>query len=55
MPVLKEQDQNENLQAIPWCPLNDELKNGWRIFARAIADDKAPLMVFHNAIQLLKE
>ncbi len=54
-PVLKEQDKNGAWQSISWNRLNDTINDEWRIFARAAADDKAPIVMFLTALNILKE
>jgi acetylornithine deacetylase/succinyl-diaminopimelate desuccinylase-like protein len=53
-PVLKEKDVNGDWQVIDWNKLNDTIDDEWRIFARAAADDKAPIVMFLTALKILK-
>jgi acetylornithine deacetylase/succinyl-diaminopimelate desuccinylase-like protein len=53
-PVLKELDSNDEWQTIDWTKLNDNINDEWRIFARAAADDKAPIIMFLEALRILK-
>ena len=53
-PVLKKQTENGDWNTIGWEHLNDEINEEWRIFARAAADDKAPLVMFLSALELMK-
>ena len=54
-PVLKEQDATGKWQAIDWEKLNGTINDEWRIFGRAAADDKAPIMMFLTALELMKK
>ena len=53
-PVLKAKKQ-EKWVAINWDELNHGINDEWRIFARAAADDKAPIIMMLSALELLKE
>lgn len=53
-PVLKEKDANGNWQPINWNLLKGKINDDWRIFARAAADDKAPIVMLLSALQILK-
>lgn len=53
-PVLKEQKENGNWEAIAWASLNAKINDDWRIFGRAAADDKAPIVMFLSALELMK-
>ncbi|WP_103867561.1 M20/M25/M40 family metallo-hydrolase [Aquimarina sp. I32.4] len=52
--VLKEMNKNEQWQAIDWKKLDDGINDEWRIFARAAADDKAPIIMLLEALRILK-
>jgi len=54
VPVLKERVENGDWNAIAWENLNTKIDDNWRIFARAAADDKAPIVMFLSAMELLK-
>lgn len=54
-PVLKAQDAAGNWQAISWDKLDDPIDPEWRIFGRAAADDKGPIMMMLTALDLLAE
>lgn len=54
-PVLKVKNSSGDYKAISWDHLDTKIDNDWRIFGRAAADDKAPIMMFITALQLLKE
>ncbi len=54
-PVLKEKDINGAWQNIDWHVLNGNIDDEWRIFARAAADDKAPIIMLLAALKILKE
>lgn len=53
-PVLKKQDDNGNWQPLDWRALDSTIDLDWRIFARAAADDKAPILMLITALQLLE-
>lgn len=55
IPVLKAKDDRGNWQPIDWKRLDTEIDDDWRIFGRAAADDKAPIMMFLTALQLLQD
>lgn len=54
-PELKEQKEDGHWRAIAWSSLKSNINDDWRIFARAAADDKAPVVMFLSALELLKE
>lgn len=54
-PVLKQKGQDDTWQPIDWNELNGEIDDEWRIFARAAADDKAPIIMLLSALSILKE
>lgn len=55
IPELKEQDSNGVWQTMDWNKLDGEINDEWRIFARAAADDKAPITMLIAALKILKE
>ena len=55
IPVLKEQNDDGAWQIIDWINLDGEIDDEWRIFARAAADDKAPITMLMTALKLLKD
>lgn len=54
VPVLKELKEDGNWKTIDWSNLKREINDDWRIFARAAADDKAPIIMFLSALELMK-
>lgn len=54
VPVLKSQDESGKWSAIPWNKIDGKINPEWRVFGRATADDKAPIMMMLTAIDLLK-
>ncbi|MGO4911730.1 M20/M25/M40 family metallo-hydrolase [Leeuwenhoekiella sp. W20_SRS_FM14] len=52
-PVLKKQDSTGNWQNLDWHALDSKIDDEWRIFARAAADDKAPIIMFLAALEQL--
>ena len=55
VPVLKQEDENGNWEIIDWDNIDKEINPEWRIFGRAAADDKAPIMMMLTAIDLLEK
>lgn len=55
VPVLKAQNQEGTWEAIHWDNLNEKIDDDWRIFARAAADDKAPILMFLSALEILQQ
>ncbi|MEM8899537.1 MAG: M20/M25/M40 family metallo-hydrolase [Bacteroidota bacterium] len=53
-PVLKEKGEDGKWKTIDWDALNGEIDEEWRIFARAAADDKAPITMLLTALNVLK-
>jgi acetylornithine deacetylase/succinyl-diaminopimelate desuccinylase-like protein len=53
-PVLKEEDKDGVWQHIEWNKLDGAIDDEWRIFARAAADDKAPIIMLLSALKILK-
>ncbi len=55
IPVLKEKSDSGQWQKIEWSNLAKNINDDWRIFGRAAADDKAPILMFLSALELLQE
>ena len=55
IPVLKEKDSNGEWQILEWNKLDGAINDEWRIFARAAADDKAPIVMLLSALKILKD
>ena len=55
VPVLKKQNQNGDWEAIDWNNLDNKIDDDWRIFARAAADDKAPIIMLLSALEILEQ
>ncbi len=53
-PVLKEKASDGSWKQIPWTNLETSINDDWRIFARAAADDKAPIIMLLSALELMK-
>lgn len=53
-PVLKEKNKEGAWQTIDWERLNGTIDDEWRIYARAAADDKAPITMLLSALNILK-
>lgn len=54
IPELKEQSNTGVWNTISWDNLNKNINDDWRIFARAAADDKAPIVMFLSALEILQ-
>lgn len=54
IPVLKEQNQEGEWNEISWAKIAQNINDDWRIFGRAAADDKAPILMFLSALELLQ-
>ena len=52
--VLKERKGNQ-WRKLDWSVLDNSINQEWRIFGRSTSDDKGPIVMFLNAIDLLKE
>ncbi len=52
--VLKVKDGND-WKMLDWSELDNKVDENWRIFGRSTSDDKGPIVMFLNAIDLLKE
>ena len=55
IPVLKEKDAEGNWKIIDWNNIEGAINPEWRVFGRAVADDKAPIIMMMYAMQLLKD
>lgn len=55
IPVLKEQNENGDWKPINWNKLDEKINDEWRIFARAAADDKAPIVMLLSALEILQQ
>ena len=55
VPVLKAQNDQGNWEVIPWENLDTTIDDEWRIFARAAADDKAPIIMLLTALKMLND
>ena len=53
-PVLKEQNEKGEWNEISWANIDEKINDDWRIFGRAAADDKAPILMFLSALELLQ-
>jgi len=53
-PVLKRPDGHGNWETLNWDAINENIDDEWRIFARAAADDKAPITMLYNALKFMK-
>lgn len=53
--VVLKSKEGENWVTKPFDSLATDLNYDWRLFGRSTADDKGPIVMFLNAIDLLKE
>ncbi len=54
-PVLKEQDSKGEWNKIDWKLIEGKIDPEWRIFGRAVADDKGPIIMLSTALEMFKE
>ncbi|WP_046757550.1 M20/M25/M40 family metallo-hydrolase [Kordia jejudonensis] len=54
-PVLKAQDADGNWQIINWSRIKTQIDPDWRVFGRAAADDKAPIIMMLSALEFLQQ
>lgn len=54
-PVLKRQNEEGAWESLSWDRINGEINPDWRVFGRATADDKAPIMMLLASMDLLKQ
>ncbi|WP_276392859.1 M20/M25/M40 family metallo-hydrolase [Eudoraea chungangensis] len=52
--VLKTEEEGE-WKTIPFNSLKDDINYDWRLFGRSTSDDKGPIVMFLNAIDLLQK
>jgi len=52
--VLKAKDGTV-WKMVDWSLMDSKIDEDWRIFGRSVSDDKGPIVMFLNAIDLLKE
>ncbi len=55
IPVLKEKSAKESWEIIDWSNIEETINPDWRVFGRAVADDKAPIIMMISALEILKE
>lgn len=54
-PVLKKKNANGQWEAIDWSNLKTGYDPEWRIFARAVADDKGPILMLLAALDMMQK
>ena len=54
-PVLKKYNEQKEWEMIPWKSIQGEIDPEWRVFGRAAADDKGPIIMMLSALKFLKE
>lgn len=55
IPVLKELDDQDNWNIIPWNKLEGEINPDWRIFSRSASDARGPVMMFLKTMDILND
>ena len=53
-PVLKKRNVNGQWEAIDWSNLQTGYDPEWRIFARAVSDDKGPILMLLAALDMMQ-
>ncbi len=53
-PVLKAQDAKGSWQPLDWSKIEGTIDPEWRVFGRAAADDKAPIIMLLAALEFMK-
>ena len=54
-PVLKKNNPEGGFSQIPWNSIEGEIDPEWRVFGRAAADDKGPIIMFLQALSIMKQ
>lgn len=54
VPVLKAANSQGQWEIINWSKIDGPIDPEWRVFGRAVADDKAPIMMILTALDLLE-
>jgi len=54
-PVLKAMDMEGEWQSLDWARLDGAIDDEWRVYARAAADDKAPIIMLMTALKILQD
>lgn len=53
-PVLKKQNEDGSFSIIDYEMINEKFDPNWRVFARSAADDKGPIIMFLEALDIMK-
>lgn len=53
-PVLKAKSESGEWEIIDWSKLEGDINEDWRVFARAAADAKGPIIMFLSALDAMK-
>ncbi|NKI33393.1 M20/M25/M40 family metallo-hydrolase [Croceivirga thetidis] len=53
--VVLKKPSEEGYETVDFAMLDEKINYDWRLFGRATADDKGPIIMFLNAIDLLQE
>ncbi|AXG71674.1 hypothetical protein KORDIASMS9_03931 [Kordia sp. SMS9] len=54
-PVLKKHTENGDWETIDWSNIEGNIDPNWRVFGRAAADDKAPIIMMLTALDFLRK
>lgn len=52
--VVLKTPEGDGFKTISWDELNDDINYNWRLFGRSTSDDKSPIVMLLNTIDLLK-
>lgn len=53
--VVLKKPVDDGFETVPFNELGDDINYDWRLFGRSTSDDKGPIIMFLNAIDLLKK
>ena len=53
--VVLKKPAGDGFETVPFSELGDDIDYDWRLFGRSTSDDKGPIIMFLNAIDLLKK
>jgi acetylornithine deacetylase/succinyl-diaminopimelate desuccinylase-like protein len=54
-PVLKQRNEDDTWEIIPWSAIQEKIDPEWRIFGRSASDSKGPAMSFISALKILEQ
>ncbi len=53
--VVLKAPEGEGWKTVPFTELNEDIQYDWRLFGRSTSDDKGPIVMFLNAIDLIRK